>query len=113
MLDQSGQLISLIHIAEFLGWTKVANCIISLQQHPQFQNSLSWTKAGILEYPDGSREWLWLPDANDNYLSGKHIPLFIAAVLILLVGLFYTALLGSGSSICRIGKSSDGPGTLR
>ena len=46
---------------------------------------------GILEYPDGSSEMLWLPDATVKYLSGKHIPLFITAVLILLVGLIYTA----------------------
>ena len=51
--------------------------------------------AGILEYPDGSSAMLWLPDGTVNYLSGKHIPLFIAAVLILLVGLVYTALLFS------------------
>jgi hypothetical protein len=50
---------------------------------------------GILEYPDGSSEMLWLPDATVKYLSGKHIPLFIAAVLILLAGLIYTALLFS------------------
>ena len=50
---------------------------------------------GILEYPDGSSEVLWLPDATVKYLSGKHIPLFIAAVLILLLGLIYTALLFS------------------
>ena len=50
---------------------------------------------GILEYPDGSSEMLWLPDATVKYLSLKHIPIFIAAVLILLVGLVYTALLFS------------------
>ena len=50
---------------------------------------------GILEYPGGSYEMLWLPDATIKYLSGKHIPLFIAAVLILLVGLVYTFLLFS------------------
>ena len=51
---------------------------------------------GILEYPDKhSREMLWLPDTTVRYLSGKHIPLFIVAVLILLVGLIYTALLFS------------------
>ena len=49
---------------------------------------------GILEYPaGGSREMLWLPDATIKYLSGKHIPLFITTVLILQVGLVYTALL--------------------
>ena len=50
---------------------------------------------GTLKYPDGSSEMLWLPDATVKYFSGKHIPLFIAAVLILLVGLVYTALLFS------------------
>ena len=48
---------------------------------------------GVLEYPNGSMEMLWLPDATVKYLSGKNIPLFIAAVLILLVGLVYTVLL--------------------
>ena len=48
---------------------------------------------GTLKYPDGSSEILWLPDATVRYFSGKHIPLFIAAVFILLVGLVYTALL--------------------
>ena len=49
---------------------------------------------GTLEYPDkDSNQILWLPDATVNFLSGKHIPLFIASVLILLVGLVYTVLL--------------------
>ena len=38
---------------------------------------------------------VWLSDATVKYLSGKHTPLFIAAVLILLIGLVYTALLFS------------------
>ena len=50
---------------------------------------------GILVYPDGSSKMLWLPDATVKYLSGKHVPLFITAVLILLVGLVYTAFLFS------------------
>ena len=48
---------------------------------------------GILKYPDGTNKLLWLPDATVKYLSGKHIPLFVTAVLILLVGLVYAALL--------------------
>ena len=51
--------------------------------------------AGILDYPDGSRAMLWLPDVTVKYLSGKHIALFIAAVLIPLVDLVYTTLLFS------------------
>ena len=38
-------------------------------------------------------ERVWLPDATVRYLSGKHIPLFIAAILIFLAGLAYTFLL--------------------
>ena len=34
-----------------------------------------------LEYPMYKR-WVWLYDANVDYLSGKHIPLFLVAVLI-------------------------------
>ena len=59
---------------------------------------------GILEYPDGSRKMLWLPDATVKYLSGKHIPLFITAVLILLVGQVYTALLFSWQCLLRLPK---------
>ena len=51
--------------------------------------------AGVLEYPDGSKEMVWLPDGTVRYLSGKHIPLFITAIFILLVGLIYTVLLFS------------------
>ena len=53
-------------------------------------NSLS---VGVLKYPDSSLAMMWLPDATVKYLSKKHIALFITAVLILLVGLIYTALL--------------------
>ena len=36
-----------------------------------------------LEYPEYNNA-VWLYDANINYLSGKHIPLFIGAVLVFL-----------------------------
>jgi hypothetical protein len=48
---------------------------------------------GILEYPDGSSKAVWLPDATVQYFHGKHVPLFLTAVLLLLVGLVYTVLL--------------------
>ena len=57
---------------------------------------------GILEYPDGSRKMLWLPDATVKYLSGKHIPLFLTAILILLVGLVYIALLFSWQCLLHL-----------
>ena len=48
---------------------------------------------GILTYPDGSTKTVWLPDATIPYFQGKHVPLFIAAIIILLIGLFYTTIL--------------------
>ena len=45
-----------------------------------------------LTYPDHT-ETVWLADASVKYLRGKHIPLFIAAVMILLLGTVYTLLL--------------------
>jgi hypothetical protein len=50
---------------------------------------------GSLKYPDGSSEMLWLPDATVRYLSGKHIPLFIVAIFIVIISVVYTALLFS------------------
>ena len=49
-----------------------------------------------LVYSDGSRKYyVWLPDATVEYIIGKHALLFVAAILILLVGLIYTLLLFS------------------
>ena len=41
-----------------------------------------------LEYPNNSHISVWLHDGNVRYLSGKHIPLFIVA-LVLLIFLFF------------------------
>ena len=47
-----------------------------------------------LEYPDGLIRRVWLYDGNVDYLKGQHIPLFVAALLVLLVlSLPYTTLL--------------------
>ena len=40
-----------------------------------------------MEYPDHTKQLLWLPDGNLGYLRGKHIPLFIAALLVLWCGI--------------------------
>ena len=37
---------------------------------------------GFLEYPDGSSETLWLPDATISYFSVKHTLLFLAIVFL-------------------------------
>ena len=53
-----------------------------------------------LEYPDGAKVAVWLYDGNVRYLKGKHIPLFLTALLVLLL-LFlpYTLLLLFGQWI--------------
>ena len=53
--------------------------------------ALSFT---FLNFPDGSTSVVWLYDANVFYLRGKHIPLFITALLVLfLLSLPYTMML--------------------
>ena len=47
----------------------------------------------VLDYPDGSRETVWLPDGNVPYFQGKHVALVLIALLIILVGVPYTILL--------------------
>ena len=47
----------------------------------------------VLKYPDGSSKIVWLLDATVPYLTGKHIPLFMAALTILALGITYTLLL--------------------
>ena len=47
----------------------------------------------ILKYPDGTDRFVWLPDANVSYLSGKHTPLFIMAIIIVTLGTVYIFLL--------------------
>ena len=48
----------------------------------------------LLEYPDGSVKKIWLYDGNVEYLKGKHIALFVAALLLLVfISLPYTVAL--------------------
>ena len=50
---------------------------------------------GTLTYADETVKVVWLPDATVGYLDGKHIALFLVAVLILVIGLVYTVLVFS------------------
>ena len=49
----------------------------------------------IVDFQNGSIVPVWLPDGNVKYLQGKHIALFIAAIVILLMVVSYTLLLFS------------------
>ena len=47
---------------------------------------LSYT---ILKYTDGSVEKVWLYDGNIRFLEGKHAPLFVASLMILIILVFF------------------------
>ena len=47
----------------------------------------------ILKYPDNLTRLVWLPDGTVLYLCEKHIALFIAGLVILILGAVYTILL--------------------
>ena len=57
---------------------------------------------GTLTYADGTAKVVWLPDATIGYLYGKHIALFLVAVLILVIGLVYTVLVFSWQWLLRL-----------
>ena len=55
--------------------------------------SFTALSAGTLKYAKGLSKMVWLPDGTISYFSTLHIPLFIAAILIAIVGLVYTVVL--------------------
>ena len=55
----------------------------------------------VLKYPNGSQVAVWRPDASVKYLQGKHVPLFLTATVIVIMGLAYTVLLFSWQWLLR------------
>ena len=49
--------------------------------------------SAALTYPDGYKEVLWLPDGTVGYLAGKHLVLFVVALVILTICIAYSLLL--------------------
>ena len=66
--------------------------IILLSYMKLLRNIKDIFSVAVLRYPDGLQK-CWLPDANIEYLQGKHVPLFLLAVIIVFLGLSYTILL--------------------
>ena len=80
--------IALLATLFLLSYTKLLRTIIAV---------CSFT---YLEYPDGAEVVVWLYDGSIRYLKGKHIPLFLTALLVLLsLFLPYTLLLLFGQWI--------------
>ena len=85
----SNRLVPLMATVVFLSWSKLFRIILT---------ALSFTR---LDYPDGSQQIVWLVDPSIVYLEGKHIPLFVAGVVIGVVGAMYALLLFFGQWILR------------
>ena len=47
----------------------------------------------MITYPDGYKKTVWLIDGNVEFLTGKHIPLFIVTFLFILISFPYTCIL--------------------
>ena len=56
----------------------------------------------ILKYKNKPYQIVWRPDASVEYLKGKHIALFLAALVIVAVGLVYTCILFSWQWLTRL-----------
>ena len=78
-----------------ISYAKILRAIISALAFTELKFSGTTSYNNSLDFDDNvtdSRK-VWLIDANVDYLRGKHIALFVTAVLLLLVGLVYTFLL--------------------
>ena len=69
--------------------------LILLSYAKLLQNIIMVVSFAVIKYPNGTHELVWRPDATVQYLQGKHIPLFLAAVVILILGIIYTFILFS------------------
>ena len=56
----------------------------------------------MIDYPDSSRHLVWAVDGNVPYLGIKHIPLFVAAFVVIILFVPYTFILLSGHTIRRL-----------
>ena len=55
-----------------------------------------------ITYPDGFKKAVWLIDGNVEFLGGKHIPLFVVTLLLLILSLPYTFILLSIQFLYKI-----------
>ena len=59
----------------------------------------------ILKYPNGSTRVVWLLDGNIGFFSAKHMPLLLAAILVVIIGLMYTLFLFSWQWILQLNEN--------
>ena len=63
--------------------------LVWLSNAKYFRTILSVVSFTYLKYPNNESLSLWLPDGNIYYLKGKHIPLFLVSLLILIAAMVY------------------------
>ena len=67
--------------------------LILLSYTKFLRTTITTLSFATLHYPDGSHRRVWLPDATVEYFSGKHVVLFLVAIVILLIGTVYTCII--------------------
>ena len=67
--------------------------LIHLSYTKFLQTTVTALSFATLHYPDGSQKIVWLSDATVEYFSGKHIVLFVIAMIILFIGTAYTCII--------------------
>ena len=78
--------------------------LVLLSYTKLLQTIITTFSSATLNYPDGSKTRVWLPDATIVYFSSKHAVLFLVAILILLANLLYTLLLFSWQWLVRCSR---------
>ena len=66
-----------------------------------FRSIIDIFMGATVNYPDGSHQIVWRPDPSIKYFNGKHIPLFLLATILVIVGLVYTVVLFSWQCLLR------------
>ena len=67
--------------------------LVWLSNAKYFRTILSVMSFTYLKYPNNVTMSLWLPDGNVHYLKGKHIPLFLVSLFILIAAMVYILVL--------------------
>ena len=74
---------------------KVLATLMLISYASLLQSVIGALRYTSLTYSDGSSKLVWYYDGSIEYAKGKHILLFTAAVMVLIVSLTYTAILAS------------------
>ncbi len=67
--------------------------LVWLSNAKYFRTILSVVSFTYLTYPNQKSVSLWLPDGNIHYLKGKHIPLFLVSLFVLIAAMVYILIL--------------------